>query len=588
MRSEKTIRSGEAGRRKADKPVTALSKCPTGIRGFDEITLGGLPQGRATLVCGYAGCGKTLFGLEFLLRGAMEYGENGVCISFEETSTELVANTESLGYTLASMIDQNKIAIDYVLIERSQIEESGQYDLGALFLRLDYAIQSVGAKRVLIDSIEALFAGLDDESLLRSELRRLFRWLKDRNLTAIITAERGLETLTRNGLEEYISDCVILLDHRVSQSIMTRRLRVVKYRGSMHGTNEYPFLIENDGISVLPVTSLGLNHAASDDRVPSGVPALDAMLGGKGYFRGSSILVSGPAGAGKTSLSSHVVNAACERKERCVFLSFEESPEQLMRNMRSIGLDLRRWVEKGLLHFQSSRPSMFGLEMHLAQIHRIVRDFDPAIVVIDPITSLLYSGTGNETTSMLLRLVDFLKGKTITTIMTTLSRGSDSPEQSGVEISSLVDAWLLLRDIEMGGERNRGLYILKARGIAHSNQIREFLLTQRGIELRDVYLGHGGLLTGSARMSQEAKDASEELGGRQYIERQQSLLERKRKALEAQMAALQMDLECEAQEVRQLAEQGQQMARKLARDQTEMARNRFTANGVTAVLGGIR
>ena len=579
MMSPKTaVRSGKATPLKIAKATNALVKCQTGIRGFDEITLGGLPQGRPTLIAGSAGCGKTLFGLEFLVRGAMEFGENGVCISFEETAGELATNTESLGYHLADLIEHKKIAVDYIYLERSQIEESGDYDLEPLFLRLDYAVRSVGAKRVLLDSIEALFSALTNQALLRSEIRRLFRWLKDRNLTAIITAERGEETLTRLGLEEYISDCVIVLEHRMSQTILTRSLRVVKYRGSMHGTNEYPFLIETDGISVLPVTSIGLNHSASDERVPSGVPALDDMLGGKGYFRGSSILISGTAGTGKTSLSSHFLNAACARGERCVFLSFEESPDQIIRNMRTIGIDLERWVKKGLLHFQTFRPTMCGLEMHLAHIHRMVKECNPSIVVIDPITSLLSSGTESETASMLLRLVDFLKGKSITALMTTLTTHSDAAEQSGAAISSLVDTWLLLRDIEMGGERNRGLYILKARGIAHSNQIREFLLTSDGIELREVYLGDAGLLlTGSARVTREAQDALSVLDKQQEIERKRLLLDRKRKALEAQIAILQIDLEAEAQEVHQLDAQGQQMLTKLAKDRTEMATRRFVA-----------
>ena len=592
MRVTRATRSGKSRQVKSATPLNTLAKCRTGIRGLDEITLGGLPQGRCTLVCGNAGCGKTLFGLEFLVRGATEFGEKGVCISFEESVAELTANTDSLGYHLGDLIEQKKIAVDFIFIERSQIEESGEYDLEGLFLRLDYAIRSIGAKRVLLDSVEALFAGLKNQSILRSELRRLFRWLKDRNLTAIITAERGENTLTRHGLEEYISDCVILLDHRVFQTILTRRLRVVKYRGSMHGTNEYPFLIEKDGISVLPVTSIGLDHAASNDRVPTGVAALDAMLGGKGYFRGSSILISGTAGTGKTSLASHFLNAACGRGERCVFLSFEESPDQMVRNMLSIGIDLRRWTDKHLLRFQSARPTMFGLEMHLAQIHRIVAEFDPAIVVIDPITSLLQSGTESETAGMLLRLVDFLKGKNITAVMTNLTFGREASEESGVNISALVDAWLLLRDIEMGGERNRGLYILKARGIAHSNQIREFLLTNRGIQLREVYLGEAGLLTGSARVTQEAKDASVGLYEQHELERKRLLLDHKRQALETQISALRMDLECEAQDGRQVSVQGRQMVTKLAQDRTKMASSRVareilrSPNGTPATAQG--
>jgi circadian clock protein KaiC len=572
---------------KAKKPEgvwPGLPKCRTGIHGLDEITCGGLPRGRTTLVCGGPGCGKTLLGMEFLIRGATEFDEPGVCLTFEETADELAINAASLGFDVAVLVARKKLAVDYIFLERSLIEEAGEYDLEALFLRLGAAVDSVGARRVLLDSVEALFAGLKNESVLRSELRRLFRWLKERGLTAIVTAERGSDALTRHGLEEYISDCVIVLDQQLNETVLTRRLRVIKYRGSTHGTNEYPFLIENDGISVLPVTSVSLQHAASAERVQTGVPALDAMLGGKGYFRASSILVSGTAGTGKTSLAAHFVHAACARGEKCVFFSFEESANQIVRNMRSIGIDLEPWVSKGLLHFQASRPTTFGLEMHLVKIHKIIQDIDPSIVVVDPITGLLHSGSASEARSMLLRLVDYLKEKQITALMTTLTSASDALEQTEVNISSLVDAWLLLRDIESGGERNRGLYILKARGIAHSNQIREFLLTDRGVELREVYLGEAGLLTGSARVTQEAKDASATLLARLEIERKQLLLERKRKALDAQIAALQLDLETEVQESRQLIAQEELRIGQLEESRTDMAKSR--AARTASIEGG--
>jgi circadian clock protein KaiC len=553
--TEGTLRLKKPKAAKCERGSYSLPKCPTGISGLDEVTLGGLPRGRSTLVCGGAGCGKTLLGMEFLVRGATKFDEPGVCLSFEETAPELADNMASLGFNVNALVAQRKLAIDHIYIERSLIEESGEYDLEGLFVRLGHAVDSIGAKRVLLDSLEALFAGLQNESVLRSEFRRLFRWLKERKLTAVVTAERGRGTLTRNGLEEYLSDCVILLDHCVTETVLTRRLRVVKYRGSMHGTNEYPFLIESDGISVLPLTSLYLTHVASNERVSTGVPALDTMLGGNGCFRGSSILISGTAGTGKTSLAAHFVDAACARGERCAFFSFEESPNQIVRNMRSIGIDLGRWVDKGLLTFQSSRPSTFGLETHLAKIHRAIEDIEPSIVVVDPVTGFSHSGTGPETRSMLLRLVDFLKEKQITALLTTLTSGTDAQEQTSVDISSLVDTWLLLRDLESGGERNRGLYILKARGVAHSNQIREFLLTNQGIELREVYLGEAGLLTGSARVTQEARDASAALLARQEIEKNQFQLERKRKALDAQIASLQLELVAEEQESRQFIAQ---------------------------------
>jgi len=569
-----------------DSSSRALPKCPTGIHGLDEITLGGLPRGRPTLVCGGAGCGKTLLGMEFLVRGALDFDEPGVCLSFEESAEELATNMASLGFDVAGLVARKKLVIDHVYIERSLIEEAGEYDLEALFLRLGLAVDSIGARRVLLDSVEALFAGLEDEAVLRSELRRLFRWLKGRKLTTIVTGERGQDTLTRHGLEEYISDCVIVLDHQITESVLTRRLRVVKYRGSTHGTNEYPFLIEADGLSVLPVTSIDLKHTASNQRISTGVPALDTMLGGKGYFRASSILVSGTAGTGKTSLASHFVDAACARGERCAYFSFEESPNQIVRNMRSVGIHLQRWVDRGLLHFHAARPTTFGLEMHLVRIHKVIKDFNPSVVVVDPVTALLHSGSISQAKSMLLRLIDYLKQQQITALLTTLTSGADAQEQTAANISSLVDSWLLLRDIESGGERNRGLYILKARGIAHSNQIREFLLTSHGAQLRDVYLGDAGLLTGSARVTQEAKDASAALAARQEIERRQLLVKHRRKALEAQIGALQLETETEEQESRQLIEQERRKVSKLEQDRGDMAKSRSASARDGKTRGG--
>ncbi len=566
--------------KKSKPPINGIPKCPTGIQGLDEVTFGGLPRGRTTLVCGGAGCGKTLLGMEFLMRGVIKYGEPGVCLSFEESAEELAQNMRSLGFDVHALVAQKKLVIDYVHIERSLVEEAGEYDLEALFLRLGQAIDAIGAKRVMLDSIESLFASLTNEAILRSELRRLFRWLKNRKLTCVVTGERGEGKLTRHGLEEYISDCVILLDHRVSQAVFTRRLRVVKYRGSTHGTNDYPFLIDRDGISVLPVTSIDLKHSASRERISTGVPALDDMLGGQGYFRGSSILISGTAGTGKTSLAAHFVDAACARGERCVMFSFEESADQVVRNMLSIGINLGRWINSGMLRFHAARPTAFGLEMHLVTMHKIIANFDPGIVVVDPVTGLIESGTESETRSMLLRLIDSLKQKQITALMTTLTGGAAAQEQSEVNISSLVDTWLLLRDIESGGERNRGLYILKSRGGAHSNQIREFLLTDRGVELRKVYLGETGLLTGSARVAREASDASQALRAAQDIEARQCVLDRKRKAIEAQIDVLRFELQTEEEESRRLIAQQQLELNKRAQDQLEMARSRKLNEGI--------
>jgi circadian clock protein KaiC len=506
----------------------SLPKALTGIQGLDEITRGGFPRGRPTLVCGSAGAGKTLLAMEFLVRGATEYNESGVFMAFEETAPELTQNVRSLGFDLDDLVSEKKLAIDFVRIERSEIDETGDYDLEGLFIRLGAAIDAIGAKRVVLDTIENLFAGLQNEGILRAELRRLFRWLKDRGVTAVITAERGDGTLTRHGLEEYVSDCVILLDHRVTEQVSTRRLRVVKYRGTAHGTNEYPFLIDEDGFSVLPVTSLGLQHQVSEERISTGIPRLDTMLGGKGFYRGTTVLISGTAGTGKTSLAAHFVDAACRRGERCLYFSFEESPGQLIRNMRSIGLNLERWVKKNLLQFHSSRATFYGLEMHLAIIHKVVQEFQPQVVVLDPVGSLIQSGSKRDAHIMLIRLIDFLKLQQITAFLTNLNSGGNALEQTDVEISSIVDSWLLVRNIELDGERNRALNVLKSRGMAHSNRLREFLLTEHGVDLQDVCVGPEGVLTGSSRVSHQAREKADELVRRQDAKRKHSKPGRKR------------------------------------------------------------
>ena len=555
---------------------TTLAKAPTGITGLDEITLGGLPKGRPTLVCGTAGCGKTLLGVEFLVRGIREQQEPGVLMSFEERSDEIAENVKSLGYDIDSLVARKQLVLDYVHLEPHQIDETGDYDLEGLFVRLGHAIDSIKAKRVVLDTIEALFGAFTNTSLLRAELRRLFRFLKDKGVTAIVTCERGDGTLTRHGIEEYVSDCVILLDHRVENQLSTRRLRVVKYRGSPHGADEYPFLIDEQGFSVLPITSLGLTHQASAERVSSGVPRLDAMLGGKGFYRGSTILVSGTAGTGKSSLSAHFANAACERGERCLYFAFEESPSQIMRNMRSIGIDLKRWQDKGVLQFHASRPTAHGLEMHLAILHKLVSDFDPQVVILDPISNLITSGQEDATRAMLMRLIDFLKTKNITGFLTNLTSDATTQglEQTDVGVSSLVDTWLLLRDIELNGERNRGLHILKSRGMPHSNQIREFLLTEHGVELRDVYVGSEGVLTGSARMAQEARERAASETRDQQRQRTKRDLARKRKALEARIAALQAEFEGDEEEAQRGIDEAQTAANRLIEDRADMARNR--------------
>ncbi|MGN6533086.1 MAG: circadian clock protein KaiC [Ginsengibacter sp.] len=527
-----------------------MRKTPTGINGLDEITEGGLPKGRPTLICGDAGSGKTLFSIEFIVKGATDYNEPGIFVAFEEKSEELAVNVASLGFDLNKLIAEKKIKIDHVQIDRSEIEETGEYDLDGLFIRLDYAIDSIGAKRVVLDTIENLFSGLSNHAILRSELRRLFSWLKDKGVTAIVTGERGEGKLTRHGLEEYVSDCVILLDHRIENQISTRRLRIVKYRGSVHGTNEYPFLIDKDGISVLPVTSLQLSNAVSSERVSSGIPSLDQMLGGKGFFKGSSILVSGTAGSGKTSIAAHFANGFCNRKERCLFFAFEESPEQIMRNMKSINLDLEKHLKKGLLKFYASRPTTYGLEMHLVVIYKLIKQFKPKAVVLDPITNLATIGDASQVKSILIRLIDFLQREQITAMFTalTFNNSVQSPDE---DVSSLVDTWLSVNDIELNGERNRAIYIMKSRGMKNSNQVREFLITDTGIEIVNVVLGANGVLTGSAREQYNVEKNKEELQ-KNALNHKNKQIESKKLILNAKIAKLQSEFELAKEELNRI------------------------------------
>ena len=546
-----------------------LPKALTGITGLDEITYGGFPAGRPTLICGSAGCGKTLVGMTFLVEGARRYGEAGVLMSFEESAADLVANVRSLGYDVDGLIGDKRLVIDHVRIERSEIEQSGDYDLEGLFVRLGFAIEQVGAKRVVLDTLEALFASLGDEALLRAELRRLFQWLKDRGVTAVITAERGDGQLTRHGLEEYVSDCVILLDNRVIDQVTTRRLRVVKYRGSAHGSNEYPFLIDSDGISVLPITTAGLTHRTSDDTVPSGVAGIDAMLGAGGYYKGSSVLISGTSGTGKTIIASQFADAACTRGERCLYFAFEESPEQIIRNVRSVGIDLRHHVESGRLRFIAARPSLYGLETHLALMHREVKGFSPDTVVLDPISA--FYGPANEVHAMLLRMVDLLKTNGITSLFSNLTSVAKTATDIDVGLSSLMDTWIGLQDIEANGERNRGLYLLKSRGMSHSNQIREYLLTDHGVQLIRPYIGTAGVLTGTARTVQEAREAAEALVRRQEIERRERALLQRRAQAERQLAESNAALDAEAAELALLAAEARNREERLEAERTRVS-----------------
>ncbi len=569
--------------RGAPKP---LAKAPSGIDGLDEITGGGLPRGRPTLVCGGPGCGKTLFAMEFLVRGATQYGEPGVFIAFEETAEELAANVASLGFDLPRLESRKKLAIDYVRVERSEIEETGEYDLEGLFVRLKYAIDSVHAKRVVLDTIESLFSGLPNPAVLRSELRRLFRWLKDRNLTVVITGEKGEGSLTRQGLEEYVSDCVIFLDHRVIEQNSTRRLRIVKYRGSTHGTNEYPFLIDEGGISILPVTSLGLSHQAFTQRVSSGIARLDGMLGGKGYYKGSTILISGTAGTGKTSIAAMLARSACSGGERCLYFAFEESAAQLFRNMRSIGIQLEPHAQSGRLRVLASRPTAHGLELHLVSMHRAIKEFKPQIVIVDPITNMMGVGTLQDTHSMLMRLIDFLKGGGITTLFTSLTTGEENLESTDVGISSLIDTWLLLSVERAGGERNRTLSVIKSRGMPHSNQAAEYRLGAKGIEILDTYVGLGGVLTGSARLAREAEDHAALAAHEDAIALHQQQRESRRKVIAARIAALNAEQAAGDAELDRSMREQVRLRDRIATDRRAMAASRKAFAGAPRARPG--
>jgi circadian clock protein KaiC len=556
------------------RELPSIEKSPTGISGLDEITCGGLPKGRPTLLCGSAGCGKTLFAMTFLYNGAVKYGEPGVFVAFEEKPQDLIKNVGSLRYDLEKLAADKKLAIDHVELDRNEIEESGEYDLEGLFIRLGFAIDSIGAKRVVIDTIETLFGGLQNQAILRSELRRLFAWLKEKGVTAIITGERGEGTLTRYGLEEYVADCVILLDNRVRDQLSTRRLRVVKYRGSSHGTNEYPFIIDHEGVTVMPVTSAGLAHDASTERVSSGIPDLDSMLEGKGYYRGSSILISGMAGSGKSTVAAHFADSVCKAGDRCIYFAMEESPQQIVRNMRSIGLDLQRSVDKKLLRFSARRPNLYGLETHLAAMHREVAEFKPSAVVVDPMSALVSAGETGDARSMILRLVDFLKAHCVTALFTSLSGGDAGTVTTELRVSSLMDAWLLLYNRESDGEHNRQLYLLKARGMAHSNQVREFIMTADGIRLREAYIGPDGVLTGSSRLAQEAKVEAGKLLREQEIARRTRGIERRRREINAQVEALQAQLASEEDEAALLNSEGAAREDQLLQDRMAMGVSR--------------
>ncbi len=539
------------GKITAQEKKFKFPKAPTGIEGLDEVTDGGFPKGRPTLICGGPGCGKTLLSMQFLIKGITEYNEPGVFMSFEEPAADLTLNVKSLEFDLEKLKTQKKLVVDYVRVERSEIEEAGEYDLDGLFIRLGHAIDTIKAKRVVLDTLEALFSGLDNQAILRAELRRLFHWLKLKGVTAIITGEQGEASLTRQGLEEYVSDCVIFLDHRTIQQVATRRLKIIKYRGSVHGTNEYPFLIDENGISVLPITSLKLNHKVSSEVISTGVRGIDEMFTRSGVFRGNNILISGTAGTAKTTLASYFAAAQCQKNEKVIYFAFEESPHQLLRNMHSIGVNLEKYIKKGNLQVHASRPSLNGLELHLLTLNKLIKEVKPSTIIIDPISNLITVGSPHEVRSMLVRLIDMVKINNITAVFTSLSNheSGNKPDLPEDSIASLVDTWIKVRDIEGVGETNRGVFIVKSRGMGHSNQIREFVITDKGIVLLDNELGPEGFLTGSARKSYQLIRKISSLKMQGELERKDRDILRKRRVLEANIEALRNEFESVQEEL---------------------------------------
>lgn len=551
-----------------------LPKSPTGIRGFDDITGGGLPQDRTTLICGGPGSGKTLFAIEYLINGIQEFNEPGVFIAFEETRDDLIRNFASLGFDLAHLIEQGKLIIDEIVMDTHHAQQTGDYDLEGLFIRLEYTVNKVKAKRIAIDTIEVIFDLLGNSARLRSELRRLFRWIKEKKVTTVITSESEKGLLTRHDIEPYVSDCVIFLDQRLQDQLARRRLRIVKYRGSLHGTDEYPFLIDQDGISVLPITSVGLDYTSSEERVATGIAGLDKMLGGEGYFRGSTILVSGSSGTGKTSFAAHFVNAACQRGEHCIYFTFEESASQILRNMRSIGIDLRPWMSGNLLQINAIRPTMYNLEIHLAMMQKLIQDFQPETIVVDPVTSFDLIGNTTDISLLFTRLIDFCKMRGITTLVTSIITSSPGSVIKETNLSSLVDTWISLQDIEVGGERNRVLYVLKSRGMKHSKQITEFEFSSDGIHLIDAYADSEGMLTGSARFAREIQKELEELEFQQQVAIKRLKFESRQAALKAQIEALQAELKMESAELQLIEDQTARRSSVIQHQRNDLARKR--------------
>ena len=463
--------------------ITKLPKSLTGIQGLDDITYGGIPQNRPTLLVGSIGTGKTIFAMEYIINGITMFNEPGVFMTFEEQTDELQINVTSMGYNLSKLIADNKIYLEHLHIDHREIQATGKYDIEGLFIRIEMAIEKVKAKRIVLDALDTLFIGLDSQ-ILRSEIKRLFFWLKEKKVTAIITSEVGDIFLTRLGFEEVVADCVIELNNRLNNQISTRRLRIVKYRGSYHSTNEYPFMIDHKGITIFPIISEAPQIIVSNERISSGIKQIDEMLDGRGFYVGSSILVSGSAGTGKSSIAASFIKDVCEKKGTALYCAFEEAPNQIKRNMASIGIFLEPYEKSGNLHFYYSRPTLQTLELHFIAIKKLIKQINPSVVILDPITNLMIENINSDIRTMLTRFVDYLKMEQITVLLTaTLTVSSLELIQSNEGISSMVDTCIMIQEKNIIDSRRRTLYIMKSRGICNSKKEVEFIITSEGISI---------------------------------------------------------------------------------------------------------
>ena len=542
----------------------------TGVKGLDDVLGGGIPQGHAMLLVGKPGTGKSILSMEYLLHGIELHKENGVYISFEESEKQIISNAASFGWKFEEMVKKNKLAISYIDMQPEQMRTVGDYDLSALILRVKGAIKKVNARRVVIDGINNLLSTFDDERIIRSDLLRLIREIKEVNATIFITGERGHDSWSKMGFEEYLADGLMHLDNRTDGNYQTREIQVVKCRGINHYTGKSPFIINSEGMSIRPLITADFDYKVLKSRVSTGIADIDNMLGGKGLYRGSTVYITGPSGAGKTSISSSFANGACSRGERALFLAFEESSDQIIRNMKSIGLSLDKWVNEKLLYFYTARATTNSLEGHLDNIMTMVREVEPTCVVLDPISAFRPIANENETKLMLIRLNDYLRARKITTVFTALSSDGEYSEHADVQLSSIADTWIVVRIMDYKGERNNVMQLMKSRGMSHSRQMKEMYFTGNGLKLQNVYQGPEGVLTGAARIGQEKYEKLKEARNVIEIDKNRKKIERKKSLLEASIEALKHEYEEELEALHAAIEEAEEQNSKIKETRKEI------------------